>query len=228
MLYIDVLTLFPEVFSGVLASSILKRAQEKKALEVHLNHLRQWSTDAHQTVDDRPYGGGPGMVLMVEPIYKAVQELKAQAASPTKVILLSPQGKTFSQAQANKLSQEKHIILICGHYEGVDERVVENLVDEELSIGDYVLTGGELPALVVIDAVARLLPGVLTKEEATRQESFQQNRLDYPQYTRPEVFQGWEVPKILLSGNHQQVDQWRQEKAMEKTKELRPDLLETD
>ncbi len=227
---IQILTLFPELFSSFLATSIIKRAQEKGALSVEVHNLRDWTSDTHHTVDDRPYGGGAGMILMVEPIALALQKLQKKGGAH--VALLSPQGPTFTQAKANELTKHKDLLLICGRYEGVDERVRENLVDEEISIGDYVLSGGEVPAMVVIDTITRLLPGVLNKEEATRLESFQPEKeggkdllLEYPQYTRPEKYLEWSVPEVLLSGNHAEVDKWRQEKSQEKTKRMRPDLL---
>ncbi len=232
---IDILTLFPEVFAGAFGSSIIKRAQDKKILTINLHDLRRWAVDARGTVDDRPYGGGVGMVLMVEPIFKALSEIKKpKAGAKSKTVLLTPQGKTLSQRKAQSLSKLTQLILICGHYEGVDERVRQYLVDEELSIGDYVLSGGEIPAMVVVDAISRLLPGVLTKEEATQFESFQPltvgqktlaEALESPHYTRPEVFRGWKVPQILLSGNHQRISQWRAGRALIKTRSIRPDLL---
>lgn len=222
-LEIDILTLFPPMFKGPFEESIIKRAQEKKLVEIKIHNLRDWAIDKHGTVDDRPYGGGVGMVLMIEPTFKAVEELRTEES---KVILLTPQGKVFNQKRARRLSKADHLILICGHYEGVDERVREQLVDEEISIGDYILTGGELPAMVVVDSIVRLLPGVLKKEEAVREESFaQRGLLEYPQYTRPADFKGWKVPKVLLSGNHQKIQEWREKKALERTKKRRPDLI---
>lgn len=218
---IDILTLFPAMFSGPFADSIIKRAQDKKIVEINIHNLRKWTTDKRGTVDDRPYGGGVGMVMMAEPIVKAIEELKS---SNTKVVLLSAKGKLWKQAKAVEYSQIKHLILICGHYEGVDERVL-NFVDEEISIGDYVLTGGEIPAMAVVDSIVRLIPGVLEKPEATKYESFSENLLEYPQYTHPEDFRGLTVPKILLSGNHAEIAKWRQEKSMDVTKKNRPDLL---
>jgi len=220
---IDIITLFPEMFKGPFAESIIKRAQEKGLLKINIHNLRKWTKDKHKTVDDHSFGGGTGMVLMVEPIYKALKELKKKES---KVILLTPQGKVFKQEKAKKLSKEKHLIFICGHYEGADERIREKLVDEEISIGDYVLTGGELPAMVVIDTITRLIPGVLSKKEAKEIESFSfKGLLEYPQYTRPANFKGWPVPEILLSGNHQKINEWREKKALEKTKKRRPALL---
>lgn len=220
---IDIITLFPEMFKGPFSESIVKKAQEKGLLKIKIHNLRKWTKDKHKTVDDHSFGGGVGMVLMIEPIYKAIKELKKKES---KVILLTPQGKVFKQKKAEKLSKEKHLIFICGHYEGVDERIREKLVDEEISIGDYVLTGGELPAMVVIDSITRLIPGVLSKKEASQIESFSfKGLLEYPQYTRPSNFKGWKVPEILLSGNHKKINKWRDQKALEKTKKRRPDLL---
>jgi len=218
---IEVLTLFPEMFQGPFAESIIKRAQNKGLVEIKIHYLRKWAKDKHQTVDDRPFGGGVGMILMVEPIDKALKELRKKE---TKVILLTPQGKVFNQKMAKKLAREKHLLFICGHYEGVDERIRDHLVDEEISIGDYVLTGGELPSMIVIDTLVRLIPGVLEKKEAIQEESFSSKRLEYPQYTRPAVFKGWKVPEVLLSGNHQQIKKWRDQKAQERTQKRRPDL----
>ena len=220
---IDIITLVPEMFKGPFSESIVKKAQEKGLLKIKIHNLRKWTKDKHKTVDDHSFGGGVGMVLMIEPIYKAIKELKKKES---KVILLTPQGKVFKQKKAEKLSKEKHLIFICGHYEGVDERIREKLVDEEISIGDYVLTGGELPAMVVIDSITRLIPGVLSKKEASQIESFSfKGLLEYPQYTRPSNFKGWKVPEILLSGNHKKINKWRDQKALEKTKKRRPDLL---
>jgi tRNA (guanine37-N1)-methyltransferase len=219
---IDILTLFPKMFKGPFNESIVKRAQDKNLVEIKIHNLRNWAKDKHRTVDERPFGGGPGMVLMVEPIDKALQELKKKNS---KVILLTPQGKVFNQKMAKKISHKNHLIFICGHYEGVDERIREHLVEEEISIGDYVLTGGELPAMIVVDTIVRLIPDVLEKEEATQSESFSQKLLEYPQYTRPANYQDWQVPTVLLSGNHQKIKAWRQKKAKEKTKKRRSDLL---
>lgn len=222
---IDILTLFPEMFEGPFKESIIKIAQEKGLVEINVHNLRDWAKGKHNQVDDKPYGGGKGMVLMIEPIYDALEDLKQK---DSKVILLTPQGKTFSQKKARSLSKEKHLILIAGHYEGVDERVRLQLVDEEISIGDYVLTGGELPAMVVTEAVARLVPGVL-EDEATKVESFFKSKkgtlLEYPQYTRPKEFKGMRVPETLLSGDHKEIQKWREKRALEKTKDKRPDLL---
>lgn len=229
---IDILTLFPKMFVGPFDESIIKRAREKGLVEINIHNLRDWAKDRHKTVDDRPYGGGVGMVLRVDVVDKAISELKHQAANTKhqpRVILLTPQGKPFTQERAKKLAKERHLILIAGHYEGFDERIRQYLVDEEISIGDYVLTGGELPAMVVTDAVVRLIPKVLEKEGATEIESFSevdgQKVLEFPQYTRPAEYKGWKVPKVLLSGNHKEIEKWRRKKTIEKTKKKRPDLL---
>ncbi len=213
---IDIITLFPKMFNGPFDESIVRRAQNKSLVEINIHDLRKWAKDKRKTVDDRPYGGGTGMILMIEPIYEALKKIKNKKS---KIILLSPRGRIFNQDKAREFSKLDHLILIAGHYEGFDERIEEHLVDEEISIGDYVLTGGELPAMVLIDAVVRLIPGVLEKEEATKFESFSEgNLLEYPQYTRPENFKGWKVPEILLSGNHAEIEKWRHQKALEKTK----------
>jgi len=220
---IDIITLFPEMFKGPFSESIVKKAQEKDLLKIKIHNLRKWTKDKYKTVDGHSFGGGVGMVLMIEPIYKAIKELKKKES---KVILLTPQGKVFKQKKAEKLSKEKHLIFVCGHYEGVDERIREKLINEEISIGDYILTGGELPTMVIIDSVTRLIPGVLSKKEASQIESFSfKGLLEYPQYTRPSDFKGWKVPEILLSGNHKKINEWRERKALEKTKKRRPDLL---
>lgn len=222
MIKIDILTLFPAMFKGPFEESIIKRAQEKDLVGINIHNLRDWSTDKHATVDDRPYGGGVGMILMIGPIYRAVKQLKKKQS---KVILLTPQGKVFNQKIAKRLSQKKHLILLCGHYEGVDERVRKHLVDEEISIGDYILTGGELPAMIVVDTIVRLIPKVIKKKEAIIEESFSENLLEYPQFTRPPEFKDWKVPEVLLSGNHLKIKKWRESKALERTKKRRPDLL---
>jgi len=224
----DIVTIFPGMFKGPIDESILKRAQEKNLVEIEVHDLRQWTKDKHKTVDDSPYGGGPGMVMMVEPVDRAIRSLLAQqgdSLTKPKVILMTPQGKQFEQKKAQELSKLEHLIFICGHYEGVDERVREHLVDEEISIGDYVLTGGELPAMVVIDSVVRLIPGVLGKEASLDEESFSNGLLEYPHYTRPEEFEGWKVPDVLLSGNHAEIAKWRKEQALKRTQQRRPDLL---
>lgn len=256
---IDILTLFPEMFKGPFDESIVKRAVDKKLVEINIHNLRKWTKDKHRTADDRPFGGGVGMVMMIEPIDLALQDLKlkiknqkskthiknkkvtkinvgaqftAPAKGKTRRILLSPRGKPYNQKLAQKFSKFDHLILVCGHYEGVDERI-SDLVDEEISIGDYVLTGGEIPAMVVADSVVRLIPKVLQKPEAIEKESFsyyEQNAtrhalLEYPQYTRPADYKGKKVPEVLLSGNHKEIDKWRLKKALELTKKRRPDLL---
>ena len=219
---ISIITLFPEVFKTLVKTSILDKAQSAGKLKVELVDLRKFGIGRHKQVDDRVYGGGIGMILQIDVLDAAIKKVKSRLRR-SRVILLTPQGETLNQKKVKELSKEKHLILICGKYEGVDERVRE-LVDEELSIGDYVLSGGEVPAMVVLDSVSRLLPGVL-EEEATQLESFSQNLLEPPQYTRPEDYKGMEVPKVLLSGNHGEIEKWRGEKAVKKTKERRPDLL---
>jgi tRNA (guanine37-N1)-methyltransferase len=219
---IDVLTLFPAMFAGPLDESIIMRARKNGLLDLQIHDLRNWTHDRHKTVDDKPFGGGPGMLMKVEPLFEAVESLRREK---TKVILLSPSGRKFSQEIARELSQEKDLLLVCGSYEGFDERVREKLSDDELSIGDYVLTNGALPAMVVIDAVARLLPGVLGDDESSRDESFSAGLLEYPQYTRPAEFRGMKVPDILVSGNHAEIEKWRREQAKLRTEKQRPDLL---
>lgn len=223
---IDVLTLFPAMFAGPLDESIIKRARQKGLLDLKIHDLRNWTHDRHRTVDDRPFGGGPGMLLKPEPLFEAVETLKSgEGRAGMKVILFSPGGRKFTQSIARELAQEKDLLLVTGHYEGFDERVREGLVDDELSIGDYVLTNGALPAMVVIDAVTRLLPGVLGDDESSHDESFSHGLLEYPQYTRPAEFRGMKVPEVLLSGNHAEIEKWRREQARARTKERRPDLL---
>lgn len=226
---IDVLTLFPPLFEILLSQSILKRAIEQKLVKINLVNFRDYARDKHHTVDDSPYGGGPGMVLKPEPIFEAVNDIKVKLdpedTRRVPVILFSPAGRLFTQEVAGELAKYHHLILICGHYEGVDERVREHLATDEISIGDYVLTGGELPAMVVIDAVTRLVPGVLAETSAV-EESHSAGLLEYPQYTRPPNYQGWGIPEVLLSGNHAQIAAWRREQAISRTAERRPDLLE--
>ena len=220
---IDVLTLFPAMFAGPLDESIIMRARKAGLLDLTIHQLRDWTHDRHKTVDDRPFGGGPGMLMKPEPLFEAVESLRREN---TKVILLSPAGRKFDQAIARELAAENDLLLVTGHYEGFDERVVEVLADDVLSIGDYVLTNGALPAMVVIDAVTRLLPGVLGDDESSHDESFSQSALEYPQYTRPAEFRGMKVPEVLLSGNHAEIEKWRREQARARTKEKRPDLLQ--
>lgn len=225
---IDVLTLFPEILSGYLGQSILKLAIERGLVQVHLHDMRDWSVDKHQSVDDRPFGGGPGMVLRPEPVVDCVEAVQAMDPEPGKLVLFTPVGKTFKQQDAEGFAEEKRLLLLCGRYEGFDQRVMDLLKPEEVSIGDYILGGGEVPAMVVIDAVARLLPGVLGDEESNKQDSFsgQQRRLEYPQYTRPREFRGLEVPPVLLSGDHGAIARWREEQSYQRTKQRRSDLLE--
>lgn len=223
-----VLTIFPEFYRGPFEFGVLARARKMGLLRTRVWDLRNWSFDRHRTVDDRPFGGGEGMVLKAEPVFLAAEEiLPARDVSRQRIVLMSAQGARFDQAAAARLGTYQEVLLICGRYEGVDERVSEKLADEELSIGDYVLSGGELAAAVVVDAVARLIPGVLGNEESARQESFSlEPILDYPHYTRPAVFRGWSVPEVLLGGNHDEIRRWRRSAAREKTLRLRPDLLE--
>lgn len=216
----DILTLFPEMFSS-LEQSIIGRAVENEHISINLINIRDFSTDKHKKVDDTPYGGGAGMVMMPDVIYSAYKSLES---SDAKVIYMSPKGKTLNQEKVEELSKENHLIILCGHYEGIDQRVLDKIVDEEISIGDYVLTGGEIPAMVLIDSVSRYVKGVL-KEDSIKEETFSNGLLEYPQYTRPEIFQGERVPEVLLSGNHQEIDKWRKEKSLEITKKNRPDLL---
>jgi tRNA (guanine37-N1)-methyltransferase len=227
---IDVITLFPEIVRGPLDASILGRAQRGGQAEIVLHQLRDYATDKHHTVDDKPYGGGPGMLLKCEPIFAAVQDVQSKAAQPGRVILLSPGGARFNQAKARELAGLERIVFLCGHYEGVDERVREHLVEEELCIGDFILTNGALAALVVIDAVVRLLPNVVGNEASTQSESFSAERpwLEGPQYTRPEEFRGWRVPEILLSGHHGKIQQWSEEQSRLVTERVRPDLLNAE
>lgn len=227
---IDVLTLFPQMFESPLSSGIFKRAADRKLVQIKAHNIRDWTHDKHHTVDDYPYGGGSGMLLKPEPLFEAVEAIKSEIpreeANTIPIILLTPQGRPFSQRIAFELSQYSHLILICGHYEGVDERVVEHLVTDEISIGDYVLSGGELPAMVVADAVVRLVPGVLGSEESAIDDSHVTGLLEYPQYTRPTEYRGRVVPEVLLSGNHTGVARWRREQAVLRTLKRRPDLLD--
>jgi tRNA (guanine37-N1)-methyltransferase len=219
---IDVLTLFPAMFAGPLDESIIKRAREAGLLDLRIHQLRDYTHDKHKTVDDRPFGGGPGMLLKPEPIFEAVEGI---AREKSRVILMSPAGRPFTQVIARELAQQSDLLLVTGHYEGFDERVREHLADDELSIGDYVLTNGALPAMVVVDAVTRLLPGVLGDDESSKEESFSGGLLEYPQWTRPAEFRGMKVPEVLLSGNHAEIARWRADQARERTKARRPDLM---
>ena len=226
---IDILTLFPEICRAPLNESMMKRAQENEIVDLRIHNLRDWTTDKHHVVDDAPFGGGQGMVMKPEPIFAGVDGLKqetsnAEIQKPT-VILMSPAGRRLDQKMASELSKESHLIIICGHYEGVDHRVIEHLVDLEVSIGDYVLTNGAIAAVVLVDAVVRLLPGALGHEHSALDDSFSAELLEGPQYTRPADFRGWKVPEVLLSGNHAEIAKWRKEQALNRTKENRPDLL---
>ena len=216
----SVLTLFPEMFTP-LKESIIGKAVEDKKIELNLINIRDFSKDKHKKVDDTPYGGGAGMVMKADVVYDAYESVREEGA---KVIFLSPQGKTLNQNKVRKLAKEKHLILLCGHYEGIDQRVIDEIVDEEISIGDYVLTGGELPAMVLIDSVSRYVDGVLS-EESIKEESFTNNLLEYPQYTRPETFHGVKVPEVLLSGHHENIKKWREEQSLKNTLQKRPNLL---
>ena len=220
---IDVLTLFPGMFPGPLDESIIKRACESGRLRLGVHDLRDYTHDRHRTVDDRPFGGGPGMLMKPEPLFEAVETLRGEK---TRVILTSPAGRQFRQEFAHELAGEEHLLLVCGSYEGFDERVREFLADDELSIGDYVLTNGALPAMVIIDSVTRLLPGVLGDDKSSQDESFNERLLEYPQYTRPAEFRGMSVPEVLLSGDHAAIERWRRAQARERTAKWRPDLLE--
>jgi tRNA (guanine37-N1)-methyltransferase len=227
MMQIDILTLFPEMFSGVLGSSILQKAAEKSAVHYHVVNFRDYADNKHNTVDDYPYGGGAGMVLKPQPIFDAVSNLKEKAATKnTRVILLCPQGSRYDQRKAEELAEEEHLIFICGHYEGYDERIREHVVTDEISIGDYVLTGGELGAMVVIDSVVRLLPEVLGNAESHMKDSFSTGLLEHPHYTRPADFRGMKVPDVLVSGNHKLIEEWRNKEALRRTLLRRPDMLE--
>ena len=219
----DIITIFPKVFDPILNESIIKRAQAKKKVSIRVHDLRDYTTDKHRKVDDRPFGGGPGMVMTPQPLFDAIKKIKGKRRA--KVILMCAGGKKFDQPCAKRLAKLKDITLICGHYEGVDERVRLKLVDESLSIGDYVLTGGEIPAMVVVDCVTRLIPGVLGKEESLYSESFEDNLVEYPHYTRPANFRGIKVPNVLLSGNHKDIEAWRRQEAVKRTRKQRPDLI---
>jgi len=221
---IDVLTLFPGMFTGPLDESIVRRARDTGRLDLKIHDLRTYTHDRHRTVDDKPFGGGPGMLLKPEPVFEAVEGLRG---ARTRTILLAPAGRRLTQAIVRELAAAESLLLVCGAYEGFDERIREHLADDELSIGDYVLTNGALPAMIVIDAVCRLLPGVLGDDQSAADESFSHGLLEYPHYTRPAEFRGWKVPDVLVSGNHAAIDQWRREQAQARTRERRPDLLET-
>ena len=222
-----ILTIFPEFFEGPFRHGVVAKAADAGLIQIHIHDLRNWTHDRHRTVDDRPFGGGEGMLLKVEPIFEAVESIWPRREAGQRLVLLSPQGKRFDQAAARRFSEYREVFLICGRYEGVDERVAERLVDEELSVGDFVLSGGELGAAMVVDCVARLSPGVLGNQDSALQESFgEEGLLDCPQYTRPPDFRGWKVPEVLLSGHHEEIRRWRRKAAREKTARNRPDLLQ--
>ncbi len=225
---IDILTLFPNMFSGVFDESIIKRAREKELLEIVLTDIREYAQDKHRSVDDKPFGGGAGMVMMCQPVFAAAEGVKKQAGSVDEVILLTPQGRRFDQDLARELAQKQRLMLIAGHYEGFDERIREHLATMEISIGDYVLSGGEVPAMALVDAITRLIPGVLGDEQSCEEDSFSLGLLEYPQYTRPAEFRRWQVPEILLSGNHERIRQWRLEQAKRRTQLRRPDMLNSN
>jgi tRNA (guanine37-N1)-methyltransferase len=226
---IDIVTLFPEICRGPLSESIMKRAQKNGIVDLHIHNLRDWTMDKHHVADDAPFGGGQGMVMKPEPIFAAVEKLRNQTSDikdqTSKIVLMSPAGHRFDQEMAAQLSGESHLIIICGHYEGVDHRVIDHLVDHEISIGDYVLTNGAIAAVVLVDAVVRLLPGVLGHEQSALDDSFSRGLLEAPQYTRPAEFRSWKVPDVLLSGNHAEIERWRREQAIKRTRENRPGLL---
>lgn len=224
---IDVLTLFPEMFESPLGYSIVKRAQEQRLVEIALTNIRDFATDSYRKVDDKPYGGGPGMVMMPGPVFSCFEHVQGLCPEPGRTILLTPQGRPFNQAKAAQFSQAERLVLIAGRYEGFDERIRLGLGAEPISIGDYVLNGGELAAMVIIDAVVRLLPGALGDEDSAKDDSFSEGLLEYPQYTRPEVFRDMKVPDILLSGDHGKIAQWRRQQALERTRQWRPDLLDS-
>ncbi|MBN1493014.1 MAG: tRNA (guanosine(37)-N1)-methyltransferase TrmD [Candidatus Omnitrophica bacterium] len=224
MLKIEIITLFPEMFTGPLSESMVKIAQAKKKVAITIHNLRDYTHDKHKTCDDKPFGGGPGMVMKPEPLFEAIEAIKKKRKK-AKVILLSPQGKPFTQKMAKQFSKKEAVIFICGHYEGIDERVRKHTVDAEVSIGDFVMTGGELAAMCIIDATTRLIPGVLGNDQSIIHESFQTKLLDHPHYTRPRVYRNHAVPEILLSGNHKEIERWRKNEALAITKNKRPDLL---
>jgi len=219
----DIITIFPHIFDPILNESIIKRAKEKKKVIVHVHNLRDYTKDKHKKVDDRPFGGGPGMVMTPQPLFDAIKKIKGRRKA--KIILMCPTGKPLTQRVAKELAKNRNLVIICGHYEGIDQRVDSELVDETISIGDYILTGGELPAMILVDCLTRLIPGVLGKSESLLEESFEQDLLEYPQYTRPANFRGITVPDVLLSGNHKEIQRWRKEQSLRITKKRRPDLL---
>lgn len=223
---IDILTLFPNIAEGSLGESMMKRARENRLVEIHAHNIRDWARDKHRTTDDIPYGGGQGMVMKPEPIFDAVDEIKSGVPDKkTKTILMSPAGRQLTHAIAAEYAHEEHLVIVCGHYEGVDQRVVDHLIDDEISIGDYVLTNGAIAAVVFVDAVVRLIPGVLGDSESAADDSFAKGLLEFPQYTRPVEYRDWRVPDVLLSGHHAEIAKWRLKKSLEKTEKNRPDLL---
>ena len=224
---IDILTLFPEMCEAVLGESIIGRARENGLVEINCTNIRDFSKDKHNRVDDAPYGGGMGMVMQTQPIYDCYESLCNKIGKKPKLIYMSPQGRVLTQNKVKELAKEENIAILCGHYEGIDERVIEEIVDEEISIGDYVLTGGELPALILADSISRMLPGVLANEEAFSEESHFSSLLEYPQYTRPPEWRGKKVPDVLLSGHHGNIEKWRRQQSLKRTKERRPDMLES-
>jgi tRNA (guanine37-N1)-methyltransferase len=224
MIQFDILTIFPEMFVSPFDSSLLKKARDRKILQINVHNIRDYATDKHKMTDDYPYGGGSGMIMKVEPMDRALKHI-APDKKGVQVVLLTPQGKKLDQGLVEELARYERIVLICGHYEGVDERVMEHLADREISIGDYILTGGELPAMILVDAVSRLVPGVLGNEGSAGQDSFSAELLEYPQYTRPAEYNGWKVPEVLLSGNHRDIDHWRRREALKRTLDRRPDLF---
>jgi tRNA (guanine37-N1)-methyltransferase len=223
MIRFDIISIFPHIFEPILNESMIKRAQQKKKVKIFVHDLRDYTQDKHKKVDDRPFGGGPGMVMMAQPIVDAVRKIKGRRKA--QVLLMTPGGKPLTQNYAKSLSKERNLIIICGHYEGIDERVRLSVVDECVSIGDYVLTGGELPAMVIVDCVTRLIPGVLGQEASLQDETFENNLLEYPHYTRPANFRGKKVPNVLLSGNHKLIAEWRKQQSRQRTQDIRPDLL---
>lgn len=226
MLTIDIITLFPNIYFGPFSESIIARAIDSDLVNINTIDLRNFTDDKRRTVDDKPYGGGPGMLMIPDPLFRAIEKLKTVDSM---VILLTPQGKVFNQSFAQEFSFKKHLILVCGHYEGIDQRVIDSMIDLELSIGDYVLTSGNIPAMVLVDAIVRLIPGVLGSSESSESESFSDDCiLEYPQYTRPEVYRDMRVPEVLLSGNHKKIEEWRREKALSKTRANRPELISCD
>jgi tRNA (guanine37-N1)-methyltransferase len=224
MIHFDILTIFPEAIEPYINSSIIKRAQEKDLLEVNVHNLRDWSKDKHSCVDDTPYGGGPGMVMKVEPVFEALKDLRKE---DSKVLITTPKGEKLNQGKVEELSKDNsaHYIILCGHYEGFDQRIHDHLIDYEFSIGDYVLSGGELPALVLVDGITRLIPGVLGNEQSLTEESFNNDSLDFAQYTKPEIFNGWSVPEVLLSGHHENIKKWRKDQSQKDTSDKRPDII---